>query len=107
MGSKILYYIIIIPISSLPYALIYAFSNLIFFILFRILNYRSKVIEKNLKNSFPNKNTKELKLIKKQFYKHFADIITESLKGFTFQKKYYKKVNCSKSGGCGSLLQPK
>ena len=87
MGSKILYYIIILPVSRLPYFLIYAFSNLIFFILFRALNYRSKVIEKNLKNSFPNKNTKELKLIKKQFYKHFADIITESLKGFTISKK--------------------
>jgi Kdo2-lipid IVA lauroyltransferase/acyltransferase len=87
MGSKLLYYLIIIPISALPYGLIYLFSNFIFFILFRVLNYRSNVIENNLKKSFPNKNNQEINLLKREFYKHFADIIIESLKGFTISKK--------------------
>ncbi len=87
MGSKLLYYLIIIPISSLPYALIYLFSNFIFFILYYLLKYRNKVIVNNLKNSFPEKNNTEIDFIKKEFYKHFADIIIESLKGFTISKK--------------------
>ncbi len=87
MVSKLLYYLIILPISRLPYGLIYIFSNFIFFVLFRILNYRRNVIENNLKKSFPNKNNEELNLIKIKFYKHFSDIIIESLKGFTITKK--------------------
>ena len=87
MVSKLLYYLIILPISRLPYGLIYIFSNFIFFVLYRILNYRRNVIENNLKKSFPNKNNEEINLIKIKFYKHFSDIIIESLKGFTISKK--------------------
>jgi len=37
----------------------------------------------NLRNSLPNKTEEELKIICKNFYKHFCDIIFESLKTFT------------------------
>ncbi len=87
MGSKIIYYIIILPISRLPYVLIYTFSNFIFFLIYRILKYRNNVIEDNFRKSFPNKKSEEITFLKKQFYKHFADIIIESLKGFTISKK--------------------
>ena len=91
MGSKLLYYFVILPISSLPYGIIYLLSNFIFFILFYPLKYRNNVIENNLKNSFPEKSNDQIYFIKKEFYKHFADIIIESLKGFTISEKNIQK----------------
>ena len=74
MGSKIIYYLIILPISRLPYVLIYTFSNFIFFVIYRILKYRNNVIEDNFRKSFPNKKNEEITFLKKQFYKHFGKI---------------------------------
>jgi KDO2-lipid IV(A) lauroyltransferase len=36
---------------------------------------------------FPEKNENEIKNIQRYFYKHFMDLIVESLKGFTISKK--------------------
>ena len=52
-----------------------------------ILGYRKKVVRDNLLKSFPEKNADELKAIEKTFYKHFADIITETIKGATITKQ--------------------
>lgn len=39
-----------------------------------------KVVRNNLKNSFPDKNTKELRQIEKEFYHHFCDYFVETIK---------------------------
>jgi KDO2-lipid IV(A) lauroyltransferase len=49
----------------------------------------------NIRNSFPEKSEKEHILICKKFYKHFCDLILESLKTFTISKKQVsKRVVC-------------
>ncbi len=50
------------------------------FVLFRILGYRKAVIDKNLRNSFPEKSREELRAIKRRFYTHFTDLIVETIK---------------------------
>ena len=45
----------------------------------------------NLKNSFPNKNDKELKQIARKFYTHLTDTIFESIKGYTIPLEKLKK----------------
>jgi len=45
----------------------------------------------NLRNSFPDKNDKELKKIMSNYYRHLCDLIVESLKGFTISEKQIKK----------------
>ncbi|BES60374.1 lysophospholipid acyltransferase family protein [Dysgonomonas capnocytophagoides] len=38
------------------------------------------MVRKNLKNSFPDKNIKELRQIEKEFYHHFCDYFVETIK---------------------------
>ncbi len=42
--------------------------------------YRKKVVLMNLTNSFPEKDSKEIELITRKFYKNLADIIVEIIK---------------------------
>ena len=55
--------------------------------MYRVIGYRRNVVESNLKNSFPEKSIEELKIIEKKFFKHFCDIIVETLKTFTISEK--------------------
>jgi len=68
-------------ISLLPYKLLYFFSDFLYFILFYLVGYRKDVVFSNLQNSFPYKTVKELKAIRRKFYRSFTDIIVESIKG--------------------------
>ena len=44
-----------------------------------VFHYRDHVVMTNLARSFPDKTYEELKLIRKQFYRHFANIFTEMI----------------------------
>lgn len=91
MGNYFLYYLVIIPISRLPFFLLYLFSDFTFFIMYHIVGYRKKVVMGNIKNSFPEKTASQHKEIAKKFYKHFCDLVLEGLKGFTISDKEIKK----------------
>mgnify|MGYP006079703609 CR=1 FL=1 len=85
--NNFLYHIIIIPISNLNNFFLYLVSDVLYLIVGKLIKYRKPLITKNLKNSFPEKNENEIKNIQRYFYKHFLDLIVESLKGFTISKK--------------------
>lgn len=91
MGSRLAYYLLILPISILPYPLLYLLSDFVYFMIFYVSGYRKKVVLSNIQNSFPEKSVEEHKLIMKKFYHHFCDIILESLKGFTVSEKQVRK----------------
>lgn len=91
MGSYLLYYLIIIPISRLPFFLLYTLSDFAFIVMFYIVGYRKKVVINNIKNAFPEKPASEHLAIAKKFYKHFCDLVLEGLKGFTISEKEIKK----------------
>jgi len=91
MASKILFYLIILPISILPYPVIYLLSDTLYFVLYKLVGYRTEVVLKNIKNSFPEKDAKEQKAIMAKFYKHLCDLIVESIKGFTISEKQLRK----------------
>lgn len=78
-----LFFGIIYLFSLLPTRILYGFSWIIYLVLNYLIGYRRKVIFDNLKNSFPDKSIKEIKLIQKQFYKNFADYLVETLKSFS------------------------
>ncbi|MBA6155455.1 lipid A biosynthesis acyltransferase [Tenacibaculum sp. S7007] len=80
-------YPIIWLISRLPMRVLYIFSDFFFFILYYIVGYRKKVVEKNLTMVFPEKNSQEIKKLQKKFFKHFVDLIFESIKSFTISEK--------------------
>ena len=87
MGNRILYYLVIFPISNLPYRLLYTFSDFLFLIVYSVIGYRKEVTLTNLKNSFPEKSSEEIDRISRKFYHHFCDLVVESLKGFTISEK--------------------
>ncbi len=90
MGSRLIYYLLILPVSILPYSILYLFSDFVFLIMFHLIGYRKKVVFTNIKKSFPRKTEKEQKKIMQKFYRHFCDLIFESIKGFTISEKQLK-----------------
>lgn len=91
MLSKQLYYLIIKPLSLLPFWVIYRISDVTFFIIYFIVGYRKQVVFGNIQRSFPKKSTKEVKAIMFKFYRHFCDLIFESIKGFSISSEEAQK----------------
>ena len=83
--SSILYHLVIKPISLLPYPLLYGFSDFFFIVFYYLVGYRKKVVTSNLRRSFPEKSEAEIKQIRRKFYRHFCDIVFESLKNFSIK----------------------
>lgn len=71
----------------LPFKVIYWLSDGVAFLLRNVFKYRRKVVEKQLRDSFPDKSDDEIKAIVKKTYKNLADIMLESIKGFTISEK--------------------
>ena len=67
-------------LSRLPLAVLYVISDFLFFVSFYVVGYRRKLIKRNLKNSFPDKDAKTLSAIEKEFFKNLCDYAVESLK---------------------------
>lgn len=91
MGSKIVYYIFIIPLSILPLWVLHGISSFFYLIIYFVFGYRKKVIRPNLERSLPHLSKKEIRRVERQFYQHFCDIVVESLKNFTISEKQVKK----------------
>lgn len=90
-----LIYLAVIFISKLPFKLLYLLSDVFFLINHYIIGYRKEVIQKNLKNSFPEKSQKEINEIHKKFNQNFADYVFESIKGLTVNpEELEKRVVC-------------
>ncbi len=73
--------------AIVPFWLLYIFSDLLYFILYKVLKYRVEVVRDNLSKSFPEKSKEELLKIEKLSYHNLTDITVESLKAFTMSKK--------------------
>lgn len=87
MLSALLYYLLIVPLSYLPFWVLYRLSDLTYFILYRLIGYRKAVVRNNLKGSFPEKSKAELRSIEARFYAHLCDLIVESIKAFSISEK--------------------
>lgn len=87
---KLLIFWLVYPLvwlfSKLPMRAFYLISDVLFFITYYLIGYRKDVVFNNISVAFPEKSTAEKKLIEKEFFKHFADILVESVKGLTMGK---------------------
>ena len=92
---QFLVYILVYPllwlISILPFRLFYFFSDFVFFVLFYVVGYRKRVVSENLARAFPGKSKKELKKIKKEFYRHMCDMFLEMVKTLNLSKEELKE----------------
>ncbi len=93
--SAILYYLVLVPVSILPFSVLHAISRIVYVFLYDLAGYRKKVVLTNIRNSFPEKTENESVDIAKRFYRHLSYTIVESLKIFTISKKQLKRhVQC-------------
>ncbi|MFA6199865.1 MAG: lysophospholipid acyltransferase family protein [Bacteroidales bacterium] len=87
IADYLLFYCVLLPLSLLPIWFIYLIASITAFILQYVIKYRAKIIDDNLKNSFPELSIKEIKQIKTKFYKHLADIFLEAFKMLSISRK--------------------
>ena len=80
-----------------------------------VARYRRKIVDKNLRNSFPDWSEAERKALRKKFYHRFADVIVETIYGYAVsnaeieQRVQYTNVDvltqaCHQYGGAITLL---
>ena len=92
--QRILFYLtypIIWSISKLPFVLLHLFSDCMYLLVFYVFGYRKEVVLNNLHLAFPEKSAKELKSIRRKFYRHFVDLFIEMIKSFTISEKELEK----------------
>jgi KDO2-lipid IV(A) lauroyltransferase len=90
MMSRVFYYLIfglMWTLTLLPLKVLYILSDFIFFCFYYLTSYRRKITKTNLRNSFPEKSTEEIRHIAKKFYQRLADQIIESFKLLHISKK--------------------
>ncbi len=78
-------------IALLPFCVLYFISSCLYPLLYYVIRYRRKVVHVNLTNSFPEKSAKEIRRIEKKFYRHFCDLIMETVKLSRISKKEIRK----------------
>ena len=67
-------------LSRVPITALYVVSDVLYYLLAYVIRYRKKVIDSNLKRSFPEKSDTERRQIAKNFYRNFADVLVETFK---------------------------
>ena len=77
--------------TLLPLPVLYIFSDFLYLVLYYVVSYRRNVVATNLKNSFPEKTDKELKVIEKKFYRHLSDLLIETFKSTHMTRANQKK----------------
>ena len=84
---RILYYLILLPVSILPNWALYRISDAMYWTVYRLVGYRTKVVRANIRNSFPDWPKEYCKGIEHKFYVHFCDMVVEAIKTFSISKK--------------------
>ena len=83
MGNKILYAFLFAWVkihALLPMSILYCLSDIFYCIIYYVIRYRRTIVGINLKNSFPDKTTKERTALERRFYHHLSDYIVETIK---------------------------
>jgi KDO2-lipid IV(A) lauroyltransferase len=82
---------LLVILSRLPFAVLYRISDALYFFSYYIIRYRRNLVEKNLRNAFPDKPEPERKAIARQFYRNLCDYVVETLKLLTIEAEELKK----------------
>lgn len=85
--SRILYYLVLKPVSLLPFGFLYLLSDLLYFLLYRLLGFRTGVVRGNMRRSFPQATEAQLRPLERRFYRHFTDLLLETIKLFSISRE--------------------
>lgn len=89
--SKVLYYLLLWPLSRLPLGVLHGLSTGIFYVLYHVVGYRKGVVMGNLRRSFPDHSAAEIQAIAEGFYRHFCDLLVESVRMFAMDKADFQR----------------
>ncbi len=74
-------------ISLLPLKILYLISDFLYLLVRYVFRYRHKVVKENLNRAFPEKSESEKRQIAGRFYRHFTDILMETIKLHSISEK--------------------
>lgn len=83
---RVLYYLLIRPMSWLPLAITYRLSDIVALILQYVVRYRRQVISDNISTTLTHLSVQEQRRVVRRFYRHFSDLIFESIRLFSMSK---------------------
>lgn len=90
-----LVYLLLYPflwiVSILPFPLLYALSDVIYFIVYHLIGYRKTTVRSNIAMALPQLSDKERLVIEKKSYHHLCDMFLEMAKTMTISKKEINK----------------
>jgi len=89
--TAVFFFIFIWLFALIPFFVLYKISNVFYILLYHVFGYRKKIILKNLKECFPNKNENEINTLLPTVYKNLTDNILEGIKAFTMTSKQIVK----------------
>ncbi len=78
-------------ITLLPMRALHLLSDILWPFFYHVVRYRRNVVERNLRNAFPEKSPEEREMIAKKFYRHLTDMIMETLKAMHMTPEQIKK----------------
>lgn len=91
---QLLAFVLIYPllwcVSMLPFSVLYVFSDIICFFVYRVFGYRKQTVRNNLKLTLPHLSDKERLVIEKKFFTHMCDMFLEMIKTMTISDKEIK-----------------
>jgi len=90
-------------VSILPFPVLYAVSDVLYFLVFHIAGYRKKIVLNNLTSAFPEKSPQEILKLRREYYHWFCDLILESFKTLTISQAEMLK-HCSMSESAAKLF---
>ncbi len=73
-------FIHLLPPLSVSAAPLYCISDALAWLLHSVVRYRRKVVDANLRSSFPDKTDAEIRLITRRFYRFLSDYFMETVK---------------------------
>ena len=98
--SYIFIRLLVFIFSILPFRVLYLFSDFIKWVLKDLIKYRTHVVEDQLRKCFPHMSDQEIENIKDENYRNLADLVVESIKGFSMSedalKTRWKLINAEK-----------
>lgn len=102
--------------GKLPLSVHHFFADrLIYPLVYYIVRYRRNMVDKNLRNAFPDWSDAQRSALRKRFYRQFADLIVETVYGYSISDREMRErmqyINedalanaCLEQGGAFTLL---
>lgn len=79
-------------LAIMPWFILHGMADMLFLLLYFVARYRRRICWKNLTRSFPDIDIRELRKIRRRFYRHLADLTVETAATLYFPKKRLEKM---------------